>query len=124
MPKVPRCWATTGFSRFDGNGGQFGAFLDERGILDRVADDLPEWCEFVRSRLPERQDVPDLDVAGDEHIRNQPPMALPPLGFRAHDRHLPACAEANEPVQSNPEFRCPHVICVAAERRIEPAAIR
>jgi hypothetical protein len=31
MQKVPCCWATRGFLRFDGNGAQFGAFQTSAG---------------------------------------------------------------------------------------------
>ena len=40
----------------------------------------------VRRRLGRRHDVAHLQAPHDERVRNQLPVALPPLRFRAHDR--------------------------------------
>src|SRR5262245_29809066 len=65
----------------------------------------------------------DVVAGGDESIRDQPAMALPPQGFGTHDRDATLVCERNQCIECRAELRRLHVVGVAAKGGDTPAGV-
>ena len=68
-------------------------------------------------------DVDHFPAAGEHGIRDQRAMASPGDGFGAHDRGWLFFRDRFETLDGCGEFRCLHVVGIAAEHRVSPAEV-
>ena len=90
-------------------------------IENRVKPDRSAQIADVVADIKTR--VQHLDIANEQGVRNQQPVALPPKRLGAHHRNAPIAAEIEQSIDRLGELRSLHVVGVAAKRLIPPCAV-
>src|SRR5919108_5789081 len=101
-------------------GGRALLWIDEHARLDLPCCRSDVW----RLRFSRRQEMNDGLAGENQIIGDNPSMAAPPYGFRAHDRAWCCFTQADEFLQSRAKRVAHRVVGIIPETLIFPEAVR
>jgi len=81
------------------------------------------WAELVPPRLIPIDDMDDLHPTGDEVVRDDPPVAPPPVPLGAHARRPAGPREADKLLQASSEILGEGVVGVVPEALAPPGPV-
>ena len=99
----------------------------ERRLRGRIAQAPPLDDREVGQRVPlalgARAEMEHFHAPHHQRVREQPPVAAPPLGLGAHDRRAPLGRGGQQPLEAGGELGRGHVVGVAPKLAYPPAAV-